>query len=175
VEDYHAYGPVAGLDRFLTRVVGPDWRAVMERALPGAAEQMEQDTGTFFATDIPALLAWTFGAEDARRITQAVLHIGGSESGQFFAALAEFERDLIRERTSAGLAAARARGRHGGRPSVDDHSKGTSGPGDVPLGAVHGRGDRHNPGREPRLDLPPPHPRRRLTVSTALEAVASAV
>ena len=34
------------------------------------------------------------------------------------AALAEFERDLIRERTAAGLAAARARGRHGGRPSV---------------------------------------------------------
>jgi DNA invertase Pin-like site-specific DNA recombinase len=35
-----------------------------------------------------------------------------------FAALAEFERDLIRERTAAGLAAARARGRTGGRPSV---------------------------------------------------------
>lgn len=33
-----------------------------------------------------------------------------------FASLAEFERDLIRERTSAGLAAARARGRNGGRP-----------------------------------------------------------
>jgi DNA invertase Pin-like site-specific DNA recombinase len=32
-----------------------------------------------------------------------------------FAALAEFERDLIRERTLAGLAAARARGRQGGR------------------------------------------------------------
>ena len=32
-----------------------------------------------------------------------------------FAALAEFERDLIRERTVAGLAAARARGRRGGR------------------------------------------------------------
>src|SRR5664280_2379752 len=31
-------------------------------------------------------------------------------------ALAEFERDLIRERTMAGLAAARARGRVGGRP-----------------------------------------------------------
>jgi DNA invertase Pin-like site-specific DNA recombinase len=35
-----------------------------------------------------------------------------------FAALAEFERDLIRERTTAGLAAARARGRRGGRPSA---------------------------------------------------------
>jgi len=32
-----------------------------------------------------------------------------------FAALSEFERDLIRERTKAGLAAARARGRKGGR------------------------------------------------------------
>ena len=33
-----------------------------------------------------------------------------------FASLAEFERDLIRERTQAGLEAARARGRRGGRP-----------------------------------------------------------
>ncbi|TPG38557.1 recombinase family protein [Roseomonas nepalensis] len=35
-----------------------------------------------------------------------------------FATLAEFERDLIRERTMAGLAAARARGRNGGRPRL---------------------------------------------------------
>lgn len=33
-----------------------------------------------------------------------------------FAALAEYERELIRERTMAGLASARARGRKGGRP-----------------------------------------------------------
>lgn len=37
-----------------------------------------------------------------------------------FAALAEFERELIRERTQAGLAAARARGRKGGRPRKMD-------------------------------------------------------
>jgi len=37
-----------------------------------------------------------------------------------FAALAEFERDLIRERTLAGLAAARARGKRGGRPKALD-------------------------------------------------------
>lgn len=35
-----------------------------------------------------------------------------------FAALAEFERDLIRERTKAGLSAAAARGRKGGRKPV---------------------------------------------------------
>jgi hypothetical protein len=34
-----------------------------------------------------------------------------------FGALAEFERELIRERTRAGLEAARARGRRGGRPT----------------------------------------------------------
>lgn len=37
-----------------------------------------------------------------------------------FAVLAEFERDLIVERTKAGLAAARARGRKGGRPRKMD-------------------------------------------------------
>ena len=41
---------------------------------------------------------------------------GGRLVFHVFAALAEFERDLIRERTNAGLAAARARGRKGGRP-----------------------------------------------------------
>jgi DNA invertase Pin-like site-specific DNA recombinase len=44
----------------------------------------------------------------------------GSPSGKLifhvFGALAEFERNLIRERTLAGLKAARARGRKGGRP-----------------------------------------------------------
>lgn len=49
----------------------------------------------------------------------------GSASGKLqfhvFAALAEFERGLIRERTQAGLAAARARGRAGGRkPKLGD-------------------------------------------------------
>lgn len=49
----------------------------------------------------------------------------GSAAGKLqfhvFAALAEFERGLIRERTHAGLASARARGRLGGRkPKLDD-------------------------------------------------------
>lgn len=43
---------------------------------------------------------------------------GGKLVFHVFGALAEFERELIRERTQAGLAAARARGRHGGRPRV---------------------------------------------------------
>jgi DNA invertase Pin-like site-specific DNA recombinase len=41
---------------------------------------------------------------------------GGKLIFHIFGALAEFERNLIRERTQAGLTAARARGRRGGRP-----------------------------------------------------------
>jgi DNA invertase Pin-like site-specific DNA recombinase len=41
---------------------------------------------------------------------------GGKLIFHLMGALAEFERDLIRERTNAGLVAARARGRVGGRP-----------------------------------------------------------
>lgn len=48
---------------------------------------------------------------------------GGKLVFHVFAALAEFERDLIRERTRAGLVAARARGRKGGRPRVMDARK----------------------------------------------------
>src|SRR3954463_14872122 len=40
---------------------------------------------------------------------------GGKLVFHIFGALAEFERDIIRERTQAGLAAARAQGRQGGR------------------------------------------------------------
>ena len=42
---------------------------------------------------------------------------GGMLIFHLMGALAEFERDLIRERTNAGLAAARTRGRVGGRPT----------------------------------------------------------
>ena len=48
---------------------------------------------------------------------------GGKLVFHIFGALAEFERELIRERTRAGLAAARARGRQGGRPKKLDTPK----------------------------------------------------
>ncbi len=48
---------------------------------------------------------------------------GGRLVFHLFGALAEFERDLIRDRTLAGLAAAKSRGRTGGRPPVMTPSK----------------------------------------------------
>lgn len=53
-----------------------------------------------------------------RSVTEAIdtTTAGGKLVFSIFGALADFERNLIRERTSAGLAAARSRGRVGGRP-----------------------------------------------------------
>jgi DNA invertase Pin-like site-specific DNA recombinase len=48
---------------------------------------------------------------------------GGKLIFHMFGALAEFERNLVRERTRAGLTAARARGRKGGRPKLLDPVK----------------------------------------------------
>jgi len=48
---------------------------------------------------------------------------GGKLFFHIFGALAEFERDIIRERTRAGLASARSRGRLGGRPSIMNSKK----------------------------------------------------
>ena len=48
---------------------------------------------------------------------------GGRLVFHLFGALAEFERNLIRERTQAGLTAARARGRYGGRKKRLDPAK----------------------------------------------------
>ena len=65
----------------------------------------------------------TVGALEAagvkfRSITESIGtdSAGGRFVFHIFGALAEFERSLIRERTNAGLKAARARGRKGGRP-----------------------------------------------------------
>jgi DNA invertase Pin-like site-specific DNA recombinase len=61
-----------------------------------------------------AFKSLTENIDTATATGQLVFHI--------FGALAEFERNLIRERTMAGLEAARARGRLGGRPELKPSS-----------------------------------------------------
>ncbi|MGZ6781042.1 MAG: alpha/beta fold hydrolase [Nocardioidaceae bacterium] len=85
VETFRAYGPTAALEEFLTMLVGPDWRREMERDLLGSVASMERDAVTFFESDLPALLSWEFGANDAAAVRCPVLYVGGSESGPWFA------------------------------------------------------------------------------------------
>ena len=60
-----------------------------------------------------------------RSVTEAIdtTTSGGRLVFHVFGALAQFERELVRERTLAGLKAARARGRDGRPPGADDHGQ----------------------------------------------------
>jgi pimeloyl-ACP methyl ester carboxylesterase len=86
-------GPAEALDQFLSLVIGPGWRTTIEHWLPESSRQMERDAATFFDCDMPALLSWNFGSEDARRITCPVMHIGGADSGPWFAQVRELMLD----------------------------------------------------------------------------------
>jgi pimeloyl-ACP methyl ester carboxylesterase len=109
--DHRLLGSATALDKFLARVIGTDWRTDIQHHLPGGVAQVEADADTFFATDMPALVTWRFTAEDARRVTQPVLYIGGSESGPWFAEVRELilawlpqARDVVLEGADHSLA-----------------------------------------------------------------------
>lgn len=80
VERYMAGDGVGAVDGVLSLMGGPDWRAEMSRTVPGGPEQAEKDAATGFESDLPSLLQWRFGAEEAAKIKQPVLFLSGAES-----------------------------------------------------------------------------------------------
>jgi pimeloyl-ACP methyl ester carboxylesterase len=83
--DYRDRGPGPAVDAFLTRIVGPDWRTAAGEVLPTTEEQLHSALATFLESDMPALLRWGFDRDDATRVTQPVLYVGGADSGRWFA------------------------------------------------------------------------------------------
>ncbi len=79
-ETYRRGDTVTAVDMFLQGVGRPNAREIIERAVPGGFEQAVRDADTFFQVELPAIQAWTFTHEDARRITQPVLFVQGAES-----------------------------------------------------------------------------------------------
>src|SRR5512147_1238964 len=79
---------------------------------PRAARRRSARDWMKLSTTSGQAIPWSSGAWIGWDTTTS----GGKLVFHIFGALAEFERDIIRERTQAGLTAARARGRKGGRP-----------------------------------------------------------
>ena len=90
--DYAAGRPEAALATFMSAVSGLSWdacRALLDERAPGAVAQSIADADTFFGVELPALSAWTFGAEQARRVSQPVLSIVGGETEPLWVEVAD--------------------------------------------------------------------------------------
>jgi pimeloyl-ACP methyl ester carboxylesterase len=77
---YEAGNKTGAVDGFLQAVVGPEYRSVLDRVLPGAFAQAVADADTFFRIELPALQQWGFTQADAGRILQPVLAVLGADS-----------------------------------------------------------------------------------------------
>ena len=85
--EQHEAGDSAGaVDGFMRAVCGEAWREVVAKHLPpGALMQAEADADGLFRQEIPALLAWRFSADHARRVTCPTLVVAGADSPPVFA------------------------------------------------------------------------------------------
>lgn len=77
-------GPYAALEQFMSMIGGHGWREADERAFPGSVEAMERDAPTFFGSDLPALVSWSFTDSDVAGVQCPVLCLGGAQSGSWF-------------------------------------------------------------------------------------------
>lgn len=82
----------AALATFMSAVSGLTWnacRALLDERIPGAVAQTIADADTFFGVELPALSAWTFGAEQAARVSQPVLSVVGGETQPLWVEVAD--------------------------------------------------------------------------------------
>jgi pimeloyl-ACP methyl ester carboxylesterase len=92
LEAYAAGQHETAVAHFLSLVSGLDWprcRAVLDAGIPGAVHQAVTDADTFFGIELPAVAAWSFGAEQAAMIAQPVLSVRGGDTEALWVQIAE--------------------------------------------------------------------------------------
>lgn len=92
---YYGAGDKAGaVDTWMRGVCGPDYRGVLEQAIPGAFDQAVADADTFLGQELPAVREWSFSREDASHLIQPVLAVLGAKTGEVTAVFGE-RRELL--------------------------------------------------------------------------------
>ena len=91
LERYSAGDKPGAVDTWMRGVCGPDYRAALEQALPGAVDQAVADADTFFGQELPAVAQWSFGQKEAAQIAQPALVVLGENSIPVF----RERRDLL--------------------------------------------------------------------------------
>jgi pimeloyl-ACP methyl ester carboxylesterase len=94
LQRYAAGDKSGAADTWMREVCGPDYRAVLEQAIPGAFGQAVANADTFLDQELPAVREWSFTREDASRITQPVLAVLGAKTGEVAPTFGE-RRELL--------------------------------------------------------------------------------
>ena len=72
---YAAGQKAEAIDTFAQGAFGPDYRDLLDAALPGAVAQTVPDADVMFQVELPAIQQWRFGPDEAARIKQPVLSV----------------------------------------------------------------------------------------------------
>ena len=94
LEQYGAGDKAGAADSFLRWAIGPDYRAWLDRLIPGAFQHAVTDADTFFGVELPSMQEWLFTREDARRITTPVFGVLGAESASIWPGWNEVQERL---------------------------------------------------------------------------------
>ena len=87
MEAYAAGEKETAMAGLLSLASGLEWEACRETIddyVPGSVAQAIRDANTFCGVDLPAFSTWEFGAKEAAAVSQPVLSVLGTRSGQFF-------------------------------------------------------------------------------------------
>jgi pimeloyl-ACP methyl ester carboxylesterase len=80
LEAYRRGDREGAIERFMRSVAGANWRDGIDRELPLAFGQAVADAPAFFEQELPAVRAWQFDENDARRIRAPALAVMGGKS-----------------------------------------------------------------------------------------------
>jgi pimeloyl-ACP methyl ester carboxylesterase len=98
VEAYEAGDHEGAVAAFLSAVGGMTWeacRALLEQRVPGMVAQAVKDADTFFTAELPGVMGWAFGAEEATGIRRPVLSVLGSRTAPLWVEVAAFLRGAL--------------------------------------------------------------------------------
>jgi pimeloyl-ACP methyl ester carboxylesterase len=98
LEAYAAGEHETAVAMFVSAASGLDWetcRAVIELRVPGALANAIKDADTFFGVELPALVGWAFGPEQAAAIRRPVLSVVGADTEPVWVEIASFLRSHL--------------------------------------------------------------------------------
>ena len=97
-EAYRSGDHSGALAMFVAAASGLDWeecRTLLEERIPGVVTQSIKDADTFFGVELPALVEWQFGPQQAAAIRRPVLSVIGAETQPLWVEIAGFLRSSL--------------------------------------------------------------------------------